>query len=559
MKYLFGLSAALLVGTAPIQYAAAKDSPADLVKAAVTAEGGADALKALKGLTVKGEAKHWEPGQSYKAGGEPRFLGDTAFTATVDLSSGAARLNVDRAMKYPATEQIKYTEVITPTLGFVSNDKGSTAASGVRLAAQLRELERMSPTLLLKAMDDAKNLSAAGNQKLGKASLPAVNYTDGATRFTILFDPKTHLPAAIRTRDDDNISGDSNYDLVLSDWKAVGGVQMAHKLTYNLNDVAVGKVDYTDVSANPSIPADAFTPADTVKSAAKGPATGNVPYQWVLRRIALGRYLDADTLFYPPNAPPKVVDLGPNVAQVVTGTANSLIVNMKDGLAVFDAPMGEVQSKWTIDAAKQKFPGKPIKYLILTHHHMDHTGGMRTYAAEGATIVVPAPDKAYFEKDLKTTHTVVPDAYQKSPKKVQVVEVKDQMSLKDADGNEIKLTRIDNPHVDGMLLGHVVKDNVVWVTDLYSPGRDTTKNAGSEIGRGGREEARHLRRDLRRRPWQQRPAVRPRSHHGAEVKPARSCMAASGASRVPFSSVGAYDRRRSYRWPQRGQQCQRIA
>jgi hypothetical protein len=112
---------------------------------------------------------------------------------------------------------------------------------------------------------------------------------------------------------------------------------------------------------------------------------------------------------------------------------------------------------------------------------MDHTtGGMRTYAAEGATIVVPAPDKAYFEKDLKTTHTVVPDAYQKNPKKVQVVEVKDQMSLKDADGNEIKLTRIDNPHVDGMLLGHVVKDNVVWVTDLYSPGRDTAKTPGSE-------------------------------------------------------------------------------
>jgi glyoxylase-like metal-dependent hydrolase (beta-lactamase superfamily II) len=142
--------------------------------------------------------------------------------------------------------------------------------------------------------------------------------------------------------------------------------------------------------------------------------------------------------------------------------------------------MGEAQSKYTIDAFKQKFPGKPIKYLILTHHHMDHTGGMRTYAAEGATIVVPAPDKAYFEKDLKTTHTVVPDAYQKNPKKGQVVEVKDQMSLKDADGNEIKLTRIDNPHVDGMLLGHVVKDNVVWVTDLYSPGRDTAKNPGSE-------------------------------------------------------------------------------
>ena len=51
-----------------------------------------------------------------------------------------------------------------------------------------------------------------------------------------------------------------------------------------------------------------------------------------------------------------------------------------------------------IDAAKAKYPGKPIKYLVLTHHHMDHTGGMRAYVAEGATVIVPAPTKAYFEQ-----------------------------------------------------------------------------------------------------------------------------------------------------------------
>ncbi len=52
---------------------------------------------------------------------------------------------------------------------------------------------------------------------------------------------------------------------------------------------------------------------------------------------------------------------------------------------------------------------------------------------------------------------------------VEIIEVKDQLTLKD-DAGEIRLYGIDNPHVDGMLLGHVVKDNVVWVTDLYSPG-----------------------------------------------------------------------------------------
>jgi hypothetical protein len=479
MRYLLSVTAALLASTATVQLASAQQAPIDLVKAAVAAEGGVDALKALKGVTIQGESKHWEPGQSYSAGGEPRFLGDTKFTTTWNLAKGEAKLDMDRDMKYPAVEMMKYSEVITPTLGFVTDAKGSTAASAMRLAAQLRELDRASPTLLLKVLDNPGKVAATGNQKLGNDSLPAVTYTDGGTKFTILFDSKTHLPAAIRTLDDDNISGDSNYDVVPSDWKDVGGVKVAYSLTYNLNDQAVAKIAYTNVTANPTIADATFAPSDAVKAAAKAPATGsNVPYQWVLRRIALARFLDADTEFYPPNAPPKMVELGPNVSQYLTGTANNLIVNMKDGLAFFDAPYGELQSKAAIAAAKAKYPGKPIKYLILTHHHMDHTGGMRTFAAEGATIVVPSPDKAYFEKDLKTVHTVVPDALQAAPKQVEVVEVKDQLTLKD-DGGEIRLYRIDNPHVDGMLLGHVVQDNVVWATDLYSPGRDTKKNAGN--------------------------------------------------------------------------------
>ena len=89
MKRLLGLSAALLVGAAPVHFAVAKEGPIDLVKAAVAAEGGADALKALKGLAIKAEAQHWEPGQSLKAGGEPRFLGDTKLAITWDLVKAA--------------------------------------------------------------------------------------------------------------------------------------------------------------------------------------------------------------------------------------------------------------------------------------------------------------------------------------------------------------------------------------------------------------------------------------------------------------------------------------
>src|SRR5258708_30318207 len=153
-----------------------------------------------------------------------------------------------------------------------------------------------------------------------------------------------------------------------------------------------------------------------MRAAVKPPATKDVPYVWVLRRLFLTRLTDSDAIIYPTGGGLKLVELAPNVQHVQGGTANNLIVAMKDFLIVFDAPYGELQSRWTIDAAKAKYPGKPIRYLVLTHHHMDHTGGMRTYAAEGATIIVPSQTKDYFEKVVRAPHTVVPDELQKNPK-----------------------------------------------------------------------------------------------------------------------------------------------
>src|SRR5207247_1135544 len=200
--------------------------------------------------------------------------------------------------------------------------------SSIRVAAGLRELVRASPTLLIKALDAKSGVRPVGYAKLGNQRVFAIGYTENGTNFTILLDPQSKLPAAIRTRDDDNISGDSNYDLVLSDWKAVGGAKIAHALSYQLNGVEVGKVTYKEVAANPVIAADAFAAPDAIKSAAKAPATGNVPYQWVIRRIFLGRFLDIDGIIVPPGGSLRLVELGPNVQHVQGGTANHLIVAM---------------------------------------------------------------------------------------------------------------------------------------------------------------------------------------------------------------------------------------
>jgi hypothetical protein len=479
MRHALLISAAVLAAFGHGQPAAAQSGPLDLVKQGVEAQGGAEALRGLKTVTAKAEAKHWEPGQSYSINGDSRFLGDTMISLTADLTAGAVRADWDRDMKYPAVEKLKYSEIFFPTYGAVVDDKGETKPmSGIRLMAERRELLRESPRLLLSALEQPQNVAAVEDQELGHQTYPAVAYTSGPTRYIILFDRTTKLPVAVRTRDEDNIWADSNYDLVLSDWKDVSGVKIASSQSYRLNALEVQHVTLKEITVNAPVDPKAFAVPEAVQEAAKRPAPAYVPYQWVLRRLFLGRFTDSDAIYFAPGGSFKLVELAPNVQMVQGGGANNLIVNLKDGLAVFDAPTDEGQSRWVIDTAKAKYPGKAIKYLVLTHHHMDHTGGMRAFAAEGATVIVPAPDKAYFEQVIKAAHTIEPDAQQKAMKPATVEEVKDTFSIKD-DSVEINLYNIPNPHVEGFLLAHVVKDNILWVTDLISPRGPITRNPGT--------------------------------------------------------------------------------
>lgn len=475
MKRVLSLAFVLLFG-ATVQYAAAQSvTPSQRVKDAVAAIGGADALRGLKTLSIKASAKHWEPEQSMVSGGPPRPLGISTLTIAWDLGQGISRTDHEHRMDYPFPGNEKYSDIVAPTWGAIINDKGEDRAMAPnRLAFELREQERSSPALLLKALDQPQNLSAVPDQKLGKETYPAVALMNGGTKFIILFDRKSKLPAAIRTLEDDVIHGDGTYDLLLSDWKTVNGAKVAAALVWQFNGLAKLDIAYTDIAANAPIPAQAFTVSDATKQAAQKPAAGDVPWQAILVSINFGRYDDAAQAR---NAAAglvmKLIELAPNVSQAQGVSHNSLIVAMKNYLVVFDAPQNEAQSRWTIDAAKAKYPGKPVKYLVMTHHHMDHMGGARTYAAEGATIIIGTPGKAHTVAELSAPRTMHPDALQKNPKPVKVIEVKDKMILKD--GEEIQIYRIPNPHAEGMLTMYVAGPKIVWVTDIYSPGRESAK------------------------------------------------------------------------------------
>jgi hypothetical protein len=98
----------------------------------------------------------------------------------------------------------------------------------------------------------------------------------------------------------------------------------------------------------------------------------------------------------PPAARVESQKLGDGVWFLAGGTHNSVLVEFKDYLAVIEGPLDEGRSLAVIAEVKKLVPNKPIRYLINTHHHFDHSGGLRTYLSQGTTIVTHESNKQYY-------------------------------------------------------------------------------------------------------------------------------------------------------------------
>ena len=93
------------------------------------------------------------------------------------------------------------------------------------------------------------------------------------------------------------------------------------------------------------------------------------------------------------------------------GSHNSVLVEFNDFTAVVEAPQNEERSLAVMDEVARLAPNKPIRYVVNTHHHMDHAGGLRTYLAQGTTIVTHAINREYYVDLLFSTaaRTLQPD------------------------------------------------------------------------------------------------------------------------------------------------------
>ena len=137
-----------------------------------------------------------------------------------------------------------------------------------------------------------------------------------------------------------------------------------------------------------------------------------------------------------------------------SGNHRSIVFEFADHLVLFEAPFNETRSKAVIDEAR-KLSSKPLTHAVVSHHHFDHSGGLRVAVAEGLTIITHKDNEAFFKDLVARPWTVQPDALAKAPKPLNLQLVDDTLTLKDA-AMELQLYHLlDNAREGTNLFGYV--------------------------------------------------------------------------------------------------------
>jgi hypothetical protein len=432
--------------------------PATIVSTAIEKLGGRDKIAAISTLAIFAKHKHWDPQETLVPDVDTRLGGTARFTLTEDIAGNGARYDWVRFRIAPMVRTFIYSEVFAGGVGYVLGEDNIVLSkqaketvpslhtmSASRVIAHQRELHRQSPLLLLEMASHPDRLAALPDETIDGKALSVVSYKGDDATWYALFG-SDGLPARIRTLDADGVWGDSNYDLILSDWRDVGGVKFAFDESFTLNGHEVQHINVDDIVLNPRLGDDLFRiPKIVAETAAKQKAPEGVNIQWMLRRANWGSFIDSDQPAYDPALVSGNVwtEIKPGIWHITGGSHNTLVVEMKDYLVAFDAPIGNEMSRMTIAEAERRFPGKPFKYLVLTHHHMDQVNGARVFAAKGADLVFGPGDREMFAQQMRAPNSIRNDELVRQPRSVGLTEVKDRLTLTDGQ-RTIDLYVVDN-------------------------------------------------------------------------------------------------------------------
>jgi hypothetical protein len=329
--------------------------------------------------------------------------------------------------------------------------------------ADVRQLEIMlTPHGFLKAAMAAKDVRMLSTPIVGPTN---AGLTENGRRATLVAFTALGKYKVVGTINDKNlveltttwiptaVYGDTLYEIRHLDYKDFGGVQFPTRIHVHQGDPVFNpahnsmEIRVSNVQTNVAVPAMAV-PEDI----RKGPAAP--PVRAEAQKLADGVWL------------------------IAGGSHHSVAVEFADHIAMIEAPLSEERSIAVLEATAKVIPNKLVRYIVNTHHHFDHSSGLRTYIAQGSTLVTHRDNADFYEQVMfaPLPRTLMPDRlslfypnFAGSRRPVPIERVNQKYVL--SDGNQILelYPMLGSTHIGPMLLAYLPKQRILVNADMYTP------------------------------------------------------------------------------------------
>jgi len=426
-----------------------------LVTRAADALGGRDRVMAIKTLQVVGygELAYFNGGGNIT--GDPdapqKWQKVLEYTRTIDLEHWRTRVQQRLKMDFVFASTVgqlglnRTNETLDGDVaynvggGFLAAPQSGTPQpqpAGAAAARQRRVELLAHPVMIVRAaLDPASKLSNL--RKQGNLQLVDVTVRQGDT-LTLAVQATTNLPAWVSYVGPNANLGDVTFRTEFAGYVPEKGIQLptGFATTIDFRNVVSSKlyVDRNIVDA----PIDDLSAPASVRSAPplQGPPGGG-------------------------NAPKPM-----KVADHVWYLNGNAFFEFDDHITMVEANRTDAALQAILDVVNALVPGKRVTQVIQSHHHFDHSVGLRAAVAQGLTIISRRGNEGIFREMVARPAKAFPDALGRSPKPLKFIPVDDHLKLRDST-NEIDIYHIiGNYHMADGVIVHVPKANLLVEADL---------------------------------------------------------------------------------------------
>jgi glyoxylase-like metal-dependent hydrolase (beta-lactamase superfamily II) len=434
----------LLVFSAAAMLSACSQPPErQIVADAASALGGRSRILAVKTIVIEGEGTNGNLGQDMTMDAASQQFVVSGYKRSVDVVNLRARTEQTRTPNFAyfqGPQAQKQVLGVDGDVGYNLAPNGNATRVSNAVAKDRRAEIYHHPIEIVRAALDPQarleNPRTAGNERVVDIA------TSNGLKFTLAIDAATSLPTRVVSMTDNTNLGDVAIETSFADYEDVSGLKLPKRLTTKTDKYATAEIRVTRQTIDGET-GDLTAP----QAAASAPAVAA-----------------------PPPATVTAEELAKGIWFLGGQSHHSVLVEFADHLTLIEAPQNDTRALAVIAKARSLRPEKPLTQVVNTHHHFDHSGGIRAAIAEGLTVITHKANAAFYQDAAARPHTIAPDALAKAPKPLKVLPVDEELELRDR-AMTVNLYHIaGNPHADTLLMAHFPREKILVEVDAFTPG-----------------------------------------------------------------------------------------